>query len=225
MQILEKHIGGGFTYLNPKYKEKDVASGYVLDVNSLYPSCMKFEKLPFGEPVFFEGKYKEDNVYDLYIQCISCSFNLKKDKIPTIQIKNDSFHFLETEYLESSNGEIVVLVLTSVDLELFFKQYEVYELEYISGWKFKSIQGIFTSYIDKWTERKINATKEGNKGQRTLAKLMLNALYGKFATTLEVQNKEPYLEDGIVKYRLLPEEDKKRTLYSSRSFYYSIRKA
>ena len=38
---------------------------------------------------------------------------------------------------------------------------------------------------------------------------MLNALYGKFATSLEVQNKEPYLENGIVKYRLLPEEEKK----------------
>lgn len=51
--------------------------------------------------------------------------------------------------------------------------------------------------------------KKEISGQRTLAKLMLNALYGKFATSLEVQNKEPYLENGIVKYRLLPEEEKK----------------
>ncbi len=29
---------GGFTYLNPLYKEKDVGDGVVLDVNSLYPS-------------------------------------------------------------------------------------------------------------------------------------------------------------------------------------------
>lgn len=29
---------GGFTYLNPLYKEKDVGGGVVLDVNSLYPS-------------------------------------------------------------------------------------------------------------------------------------------------------------------------------------------
>lgn len=29
---------GGFTYLNPIYKEKDVGDGVVLDVNSLYPS-------------------------------------------------------------------------------------------------------------------------------------------------------------------------------------------
>lgn len=196
--------------MNPKYKEKDVKNINVLDFNSLYPSVMRYEKMPFGEPVFYEGKYKEDNIYDLYIQMISCSFEIKKNKIPTIQIKNDRFHFKETEYLESSNGEIVVLTLTSVDLEIFLKHYNVYELEYICGWKFKSKLGIFDQYIDKWTERKIKASKEGNKGQRTLAKLMLNALYGKFATSLTVQNKLPYLdEEGIVRYSLGDKEAKK----------------
>lgn len=126
---------------------------------------------------FLNGKYKKDNVYDIYIQMLSCSFSLKKDKIPTIQIKNDRFHFKENEYLESSDNEIVVLTLTSVDLKLFLEQYNVYELNYIAGWKFKSLQGLFTKYVDKWTERKIKATKEGNKGQRSLSKLMLNALY------------------------------------------------
>lgn len=169
-------------------------------------------KLPFGEPIYFEGKYEEDKVYDLYIQMISCSFKIKKNKIPTIQIKNDRFHFRENEYLESSGDEIVILTLTSVDLKLFFEHYEVYDLNYISGWKFKSINGIFSSYIDKWITRKIEATKEKNLGQRTLAKLMLNALYGKFATSLEVQNKEPYLENGIVKYKL-GEVEKKKGLY------------
>ena len=35
---LRKSYKGGFTYLNPIYKEKDVGKGVVLDVNSLYPS-------------------------------------------------------------------------------------------------------------------------------------------------------------------------------------------
>ena len=209
---LRKAYKGGFTYLNPIYKEKEVKEGVVLDVNSLYPSVMRFEKMPFGDPIYYEGKYKEDKVYDLYIQMISCSFELKENKIPMIQIKNDRFHFNSTEYLESSKGEIVILTLTSVDLKLFFEQYDVYDLTFIAGWKFKSIKGIFDDYIDKWIERKIKASKEKNKGQRTLAKLMLNALYGKFATSLEVQNKIPYLEDGIVKYAL-GDKDSKKGLY------------
>lgn len=210
---IRKSYRGGFTYLNPIYKEKEVGEGVVLDVNSLYPSVMYSEKLPFGEPIYYEGKYKEDKVYDLYVQMISCSFKLKENKIPMIQIKNDRFHFKENEYLENSNDEIVVLTLTSIDLELFLKQYDVFNLKYIAGWKFKSISGIFTKYIDKWITRKIQATKDKNKGQRTLAKLMLNALYGKFATSLEVQNKEPYLDnDEIVKYAL-GEKEKKKGLY------------
>lgn len=67
---LRKSYKGGFTYLSPEYKEKDVEKGIVLDVNSLYPSVMHEEKYPFGNPVFFKGKYEEDNIYDLYIQVI-----------------------------------------------------------------------------------------------------------------------------------------------------------
>lgn len=209
---LRKSYKGGFTYLNPIYKEKDVENVTILDVNSLYPSVMYEKSLPFGEPIFFDGQYKEDKVYNLYVQMITCSFEIKKGKIPTIQIKN-SMSFMSNEYLESSNNEIVCLVLTNIDLKLFFEQYNVYDLKFVCGWKFKSMKGIFTEYIKKWITRKNEATKTGNKGQRTLAKLMLNSLYGKFATSLDVQSKIPFLsEDEVVHYEL-SEEEQKEGLY------------
>ena len=151
-------------------------------------SCL----LPFGEPVFFEGKYQEDRIYPLFIQMITCAFKIKKNKIPTIQIKN-SISFIANEYLETSNNDIVCLVLTNIDLKLFLEQYDVYNLEYECGWKFKGIQGIFTDYISKWIKIKNEATLSQNKGMRTLAKLMLNSLYGKFATSMDVRSKIPYL--------------------------------
>ena len=154
---LRKSYKGGFTYLNPIYKEKDVENITVLDVNSLYPSVMYEKQLPFGEPLFFNGKYQDDKVYNLYIQMITCSFNIKKNKIPTIQIKNN-LNYRSNEYLETTNGEIVCLVLTSIDLKLFLEQYDVFELEYVCGWKFKSLKGIFTNYIDKWINRKNEGT-------------------------------------------------------------------
>ena len=104
------------------------------------------------------GKYKEDKIYPLYIQMITCSFEIKKNKIPTIQIKNNKSFFKGNEYLESSQNEIVCLVLTNIDLKLFLEHYNVYDLEYIAGWKFKCINGIFTEYIDKWIKRKNQAT-------------------------------------------------------------------
>ena len=208
---MRKAYRGGFTYLNPIYKEKDVGEGVVLDVNSLYPSVMYKEPMPIGEPLFYEGAYVDDKVYPLYIQCISCAFEIKPGKIPTIQVKKTKY-FLDNEYLESSEGEIISLVLSSVDLKLFLEQYDIFELKYECGWKFKSMNGIFTEYIDKWIKVKNESTISGNKGMRSLAKLMLNSLYGKFATSLDVQSKEPYIEDGIVKYKL-GEKGTKKGLY------------
>lgn len=149
--------------------------------------------LPYGLPIFFEGQYKFDKVYPLFVQMISCSFKIKKNKIPTIQIKNNRLFFKGNEYLESSENQIITMCLTSVDLKLFLEQYDVDDLQYINGWKFKAKHDLFKEYIEKWIERKNQATVEGNKGIRTTSKLMLNSLYGKLATSLEVQSKIPYL--------------------------------
>lgn len=190
---------GGFTYLNPKFKGLNIGEGIVLDVNSLYPSVMRNRPLPYGEGLYFEGQYKTDKLYNLYVQMFSCQFELKPDFIPTIQLKNN-LAFVPTEYLTSSNDEEITLCLTSVDLELFLEHYDVYNIEYMGGWKFKSTVGLFTSYIDKWTAIKVQATLEENFAMRTLAKLMLNALYGKFALNPNVCGKIPYYDSGMIKY-------------------------
>ena len=192
---------GGFTYLNPKYKELDLKDGIVLDVNSLYPSVMYYQPLPYAEGIFFNGKYEKDKIYNLYVQMFTCQFELKDGYIPTIQLKNN-LSFVPTQYLTSSDGDDVTLCLTNVDLELFFEHYDVYNIEYHSGWKFKSTVGLFKEYIDKWNKVKMESTINGNKAMRTLAKLMLNALYGKFALNPNVQSKIPWYDNGIVKYKL-----------------------
>ena len=202
---IRRSYKGGFTYLNDIYKEKETGEGIVFDKNSMYPAKMKFERLPFGEPLFFEGKYEKDILYNLYVQTISCSFELKKGKIPSIQIKNN-LSFLPNEYIKSSNGDIVTLTLTNIDLELFFEQYNVYDLTYHSGWKFKSIKGLFTKYIDYWTEQKINAKKMQNSSLYTISKLMLNSLYGRMGLNPNVRGKYPYLDEGIVRYKMYDPE-------------------
>lgn len=192
---IRKSYKGGFTYLNDCYKEKETGSGLVLDVNSLYPSVMMYEKLPFGEPIFFEEKYTDDKLYPLYVQTLSCSFEIKKGKIPTLQIKNN-LSFLPNEYVKSSEGDIVTLTLTSVDLELFFNHYDVYDITYHSGWKFKAIKGLFTKYIENWSEKKIQAKKDGNTALYRISKLMLNSLYGKFGLNPDVRSKYPWLDEN-----------------------------
>lgn len=168
--------------------------------------------MPFGEGVYFEGQYQDDKVYPLYIQMITCSFELKPNKIPTIQIKNSPF-FNGNEYLTSSkskDGDIETLVLSSVDLKLFFEHYNVDEdtLKYNGGWKFRAINGLFNEYIDKWVAIKNEGTITKNKGQRAMAKMMMNSLYGKFSARLEAKSKIPFLIDDVVHYAPGEKEDK-----------------
>ena len=209
---------GGFTYLNPKFAGKTIKNGVVLDVNSLYPSVMYYENLPFGTPIYFEGEYKKDEIYPLYTQMFRCQFEIKKGKIPTIQDKFSGM-FRQNEYLTSSKDNIVTLCLNSVDLKLFFEHYHVYNYEPISGWKFKSTQGLFTEYIDKWSNNKIQAKKDGNHGLYLISKLFLNSLYGKFGSDNKVKSKIPYLgEDDIIHFKDSEVEEKDGVYVAMASF-------
>lgn len=203
---------GGFTYLNDKYIGKEQGKGLSIDVNSLYPSVMKFESMPVNYPEYFEGKYDHDPIYPLYVQEISVCFNIKPNKIPCIQIKN-SLSFIPNEYLKSSNNEIINLTLTKPDLELFLEQYDTTYIKYKCGWKFKSSRGVFDSYIDYWMSEKIKASKEKNLPLKTISKLCMNSLYGRFGISLSSRQKAPYLDiNGKLCYHNL-EEEKKKGLY------------
>ena len=210
---------GGFTYLNPKFASVPVKEGITLDVNSLYPSVLRSHEcpLPFGTPIFFEGRYRPNPIYPLFTQMFRCQFEIKPGKIPTIQIKH-SLDYQGNEYLTSSNGEEVVLCLNSVDLELFFDHYDVYNIEYLSGWMFKASVGMFDKYIDKWSANKIKAKKEGNRGFYFISKQFLNSLYGKFGTDITTVNKVPYYQDGQVKYYYSNPQSKKGVYIAVASF-------
>ena len=67
---------------------------------------------------------------------------------------------MPTEYITNSGGEYVTMCMTNIDLELFLEHYEVFDINYISGWKFKSSDKLFKEYIDKWNGIKVKATKE-----------------------------------------------------------------
>ena len=200
--FIRKAYKGGWTYLNPRYKGMHL-KGIVFDVNSLFPYVMHDYPLPYGKPIQYTGDPQPTEAYPLYIQRLRCAFKLKDGKLPTIQLKGNG-RFVETEYLHDSKDEIVELTLSSVDLVLFLDHYDVYNLEYIGGLRFKASTTFFKKYIDYWMH-----IKETTKGAlRQLAKLMLNSLYGKFATMTRRAKVTPYLDDeGILKGRIDPFED------------------
>lgn len=195
---IKKAYRGGVTMVKESVRSKEIGIGKSYDINSMYPFIMHEKLLPVGKPIFYQGRYKEDKRYNLYIQEIRCEFKLKENHLPTIQIKDKPGQYLPREFLRKSNGP-TTMHLTNVDLELFLDHYEVYDLQYVCGYKFRSSDKVFREYIDYWGNVKENSTGP----MRQLAKLKLNSLYGKFGTKTIVGSKKPILnEDGIVKLEL-----------------------
>lgn len=201
---LRRAYKGGYVYLNPKHRGERGLQGVTLDVNSLYPWALYNCLLPYGYPIYFEGRPVHDEKYPLSIVHLRCRFELKKDHLPTVQLKNNR-RFVETEYLTTSrvklgrhwDDEPVEMFLTNVDLQLLLDHYDVEDLHYIDGYKFKGAVGMFKEYIDHWM--RIKETTTG--ALRQLAKLMLNSLYGKFASNPKTRKNIPFLgKDNVVRY-------------------------
>lgn len=215
---IRKSYKGGWTYLNPKYKNVDIGEGSVYDVNSMYPWAMKYCLLPYGNPYYFSGPYTPNENYPLYVIQFACEFKLKPGKFPSIQLKRTRY-FADNEYIMSSEVDYdnekksipIVLTLTSVDYELFRHNYKVWNIEWFGGYMFKGRHGMFDAYIDYWYEQKAYAKKTGNKGMEKIAKLMLNSLYGKFGSRLDGCSKRPWYdsEKDIVRYKITDPEERK----------------
>lgn len=190
---------GGFVWANERFKEKVINEGIVFDVNSLYPSRMYTELLPYGAPVFFKGEPQKTELYPLWICKVSFAFELKEEHIECISLDRFSVIFGSKKYVKSSDGDIVTMVLTNVDWELINEQYNVYDVNWYSGYKFKGVVGIANKFIDDCMEVK----KKEHGVKRFIAKRKMNSVYGKFATNPDVTPKIPYLDDsGVLKTKL-----------------------
>ena len=198
--LIRKSYRGGFTYADPRYQGRKLGVGQVFDVNSLYPYVMKTRLLPVGMPVYHDGYQETSDEFPLAIYCMNFTAKLKSNHIPCIQIKNNPA-FMPTAYLDNVD-EVTQLWVTSVDWELWNDHYDIEEYGCAATFLCRAEYDIFTEYVDYWGH--IKETSTG--GMRTIAKLMLNSLYGKFATNPDVSGKYPVLENDCVKLVAGPEE-------------------
>lgn len=170
---------GGIVYLKPEYINKPTGQGISVDANSLYPSSALKNPLPVGHPRHFEGNPDSEQFGTLWIARLLVDYTLKPDGIPVVPRK---YWAAGTRGEESSQP--VEMCLTSVDYELLQENYYIDVLEWRGGLRFMGFTGVFNKYIEKW-----GALKQSSEGgERMVAKLMLNSLFGKMGAKTERQN-------------------------------------
>lgn len=214
---IRRSYKGGWCYLVKGKENKMFTNGTTADVNSLYPSMMSSESgnvYPFGKPKFWTGNYIPDeaiNEHRYYFIRVKTRFYIKEGKLPFIQIKGN-WLYRGTDTLESSDvydketqtynafytdfdGKLkdtrVELVLTQTDYILFRDQYNVIDFEILDGCYFAAVRGLFDDYIEKYKKIKL----ESKGAMRELAKLFLNNLYGKMASSMDSSFKFAYIKD------------------------------
>lgn len=202
---IRKSYKGGWCYLVKGKENQLKENGTTADVNSLYPSMMSSESgnaYPVGKPMFWIGNFIPDEALKnnrYYFVRIKTRFYLKPNYLPFIQIKGN-YLYKGTEALESSDvydkktnkyydhyydkaGNLhdtrVELTLTMTDFILMKEHYELVDFEIIDGCYFFTATGIFDGYIEKYKKIKL----ESKGALRELAKLFLNNLYGKMASS------------------------------------------
>lgn len=224
---------GGWCYVVKGKAGKVIKTeGTTADVNSLYPSMMHSEsgnRFPVGKPKFWKGNVIPEEALapnKYYFIRVRTRFYLKPGKLPFIQIKG-SFRYKGTECLESSDiydpstGEYydeyidtdgstrkawVEMTWSMTDFKLIQDHYDLIDFEILDGCYFYSEIGIFDDYINKYREIKMNS--EGAK--REQAKLFLNNLYGKLATSTDSSFKVAYIKpDQTVGFVTVAQYDKK----------------
>lgn len=229
-QYIRKSYKGGWCYLKHGCENTVYHEGVTADVNSLYPSMMHSEsgnRFPVGKPHFWTGNIPDDAIIGnrYFFVRIRTSFDLKENHLPCIQIKGN-WNYRPTEWLTTSrleyegewydewedpDGNIipttVTMTLTQTDFMLITDHYHLYDFEVLDGCWFDTEIGIFDKYIDKWKEIKVTSTG----AMRTLAKLFLNYLYGKMASSSDSSFKICYVNDaGGISY--LDQQENEKTV-------------
>ena len=228
---IRKSYRGGWCYLVKGKEKKLHHNGTTADVNSLYPSMMHSESgnmYPIGLPTFWRGDTipEEALAFDSYYFIrIRTRFYLKPNKLPFIQVKS-SLLYKGTESLETSDiynketntyhdkyigldGKLhntaIEMTLTCTDYRLIKEHYDLCDFEILDGCYFKTAIGIFDEYINKYRKMKLE-----NKGAlRELAKLFLNNLYGKMASSPDSSFKVAYVkEDKSLSFYTVEAHDK-----------------
>lgn len=163
---------GGLTYVGPDDNEI-VNNGLYIDINSMYPSIMRYSLLPTGYPERIFNPVTNPDDSDVYCYIYKChvSAKVRDNHIPCLRklgLQPDG-----QTWFKDMDCDIT---LTQPEMDMLFENYYVYNIDIIDCYKYKGVKGVFKDYIDKWEEIKNNSD---DSVMKKFAKIRLNSLFGK----------------------------------------------
>lgn len=133
-------------------------SVFAYDVNSMYPYVMQFEM-----PTEYVGESQK--LTDKYYGFVDCTIYIPESYIPILPLRRDKLYFpVGTLRGQWTSEELIAAELQGCTIQKIHQAYY-----------FKTVE-IFKDYVLKLYELK----KKSGEPTRTIAKGLLNALYGKF---------------------------------------------
>ena len=203
LENFRKAYRGGRSQVNPIYQNKILRDVRRFDINSMYPYIMHDMELPYGLPI----KITEPNTCRFEIYHIQAAFSLKSGHLPSL-LKKGSLYNADDTYYTDTDG-IEDLWISNIDLELLFRNYDVFIIKYLELYGFKTSKLMFYDYIDKWY-----ALKQVDEGaKKAVDKFMLNCLYGKFGSNHKGYHKIPVFDDIVGTFKLVKSEEEEMKHY------------
>lgn len=167
-EFIRRSYVGGISEVFIPYLE----NGYCYDANSLYPFVMMNNKFPVGKGKFVKG---EDININEFIGFIECEVSVDKE-----------INFLT--YRDSERG---LITPTGKWVSVYYykeilKALELgYKIKLIRGFKYEKEEFLFKSFVEEIYEIRKNST---SKSMNSIAKLILNSLYGRFGMKIFTQS-------------------------------------
>ena len=162
--IRRSYKGGISEVFRPHLKD-----GFCYDANSLYPFIMKSTKFPVGIPKSIEGSRIDIKNFIGFIECeVEC--------------------FEELNFLSYRCEKRGLLTPTGCWTDVYYhteirKALELgYKLKFLRGYRYDSEEYMFSNFVDEIYKKRVEST---NAGTNSIAKLLLNSLYGRFGMKID----------------------------------------
>jgi|SRR5882672_552883 len=184
--IKEGYTGGAVDVYKPSGENI-----YRYDVNSLYPSVMKYQAMPVGAPVYFEGDITkvDSEAFGFFEVDVKTPKDLN---IPILQLR-----------VKTDKGGIKTMAALGNWRGTHFS--EEIKNSLTKGYKFKINRGylfekgyIFDEYVDFLYDLKLNSEK--GTPNYTISKLLLNSLYGRLGMSPHMESVQIVDEENSFKF-------------------------